>query len=171
MRRVKLSVATSLDSYIARTDGAYDWIRMDQDYGFKEFFETVDTVLIGRKMHDLMVQRGIPSFKGIRNYVFSHTHLPGPDGDFIYVSENKKEFLHKLRSEPGKDIWLAGGGELVGAFLQAGLVDQVALGVQPVLLGEGIPLFPCNFPQTNLRLHEAKAYPSGVVMLTYDVVR
>lgn len=170
MRRVKLSVATSLDSYLARVDGGYDWIRMDQDYGFKEFSESVDTVLMGRKMHDLMRHRGIPAFHGIHNYVFSRTLSGVGPGDVTYVSENKKEFIHKLRHEPGKDLWLAGGGELIGAFLQAGLVDQVLLSVQPVLLGEGIPLFPCNFPQTNLRLVESKAYPTGVVMLAYDVV-
>jgi dihydrofolate reductase len=171
MRKIKLSVANSLDNYIARTDGGYDWIRMDEDYGFEEFFGAVDTVLIGRKMHDLMVNRGIPAYKGMKNYVFSHSHAGESEDGVSFVSENKRDFVHKLRHTPGKDIWLAGGGELIVSFLQAGLVDQVALGVQPVLLGEGIPLFPSNFPQTNLRLIECKSYASGVVMLTYDVVR
>lgn len=64
MRKVKVSVASSLDNYIAGTDGGYDWIRMDQDYGFKEFLATVDTVLMGRKMHDFMLTTGIPSYEG-----------------------------------------------------------------------------------------------------------
>ncbi len=169
MRKVKLSVANSLDNYIARTDGGYDWIRMDQDYGFREFFETVDTVLIGRKMHDFMLRSGIPSYERMHNYVFSRTKSGIGEGAVEFVSEAKQEFVHKLRQLPGKDIWLAGGGELIGSFLQAGLVDHVALALQPVLLGEGIPLFPFNFPQTNLRLTGSKSYSSGVVILSYDV--
>ncbi len=124
-----VSVASSLDNFLARTDGAYDWIRMDQDYGFPEFFQTIDTVLIGRKMHDLMIRTGIQSYKGLHNYVFSRTQLAGAQGDFTYVAENKKEFVERLREEPGKDIWLAGGGELIGSFLQAGLVDRVSLAI------------------------------------------
>ncbi len=69
MRKIKVSVASSLDNYIARPDGGYDWIRMDQDYGFKEFFETVDTVLIGRKMYDFMLRKGIPSYEGMQERV------------------------------------------------------------------------------------------------------
>ena len=170
MRKVKLSVANSLDNYLARVDGGYDWIRMDQDYGFADFFDSVDTVLIGRKMHDFMVAAGIPAYENKINYVFSHTRSGTGEGGVSFVSENKKEFVHRLKQESGQDIWLAGGGELIGAFLQAGLVDQVLLAVQPVLLGGGIPLFPCNFPQVNLRLAHCQPYSSGVVMLHYDVV-
>jgi len=83
----------------------------------------------------------------MHNYVFSRTKWGTGEGDVGFVSETKQEFVYKLRHLPGKDIWLAGGGELIGSFLQAGLIDQIALSVQPVLLGEGIPLFPCNFPR------------------------
>ncbi len=144
---------------------------MDQDYGFKDFFGSIDTVLMGRKMHDLMIRSGIPAYRGLRNFVFSHHHTGTGEDGVEFVSENKSEFVAKLRAEHGKHIWLAGGGELISSFLQAGLVDEVALGVQPVLLGEGISLFPSNFPQTNLRLTSSKSYSSGVVMLNYDVVR
>ena len=169
MRKVKLSVANSLDNYTARVDGGFDWILMDQDYGMKEFFATVDTVLMGRKMYDLIVQMGMHAYEGMENYVFSRSRSGDVEGNAQFVSGNKREFLQQLREKTGKDIWLAGGGELAGSFLQAGLVDQVILAVQPVLLGEGIPLFPVNFPQTNLRLRECKPYSSGVVALTYDV--
>ncbi len=170
MRKVKLSVASSLDSYLARTDGGYDWIHMDQDYGFTEFFASIDTVLMGRKMHDLMVRRHIPSYPGMHNFVFSRTKTGKGEGDVEFVSENKSTFISRLRQQSGKDIWLAGGGELICSFLQADLVNQVSLAIQPVLLGEGIPLFPANFPQTKLKLSDCKSYSSGVLIVTYDVV-
>ena len=169
MRKVKLSVAPSLDNYLATADNGFDWIRMDHDYGLKEFFTTVDAVLMGRKMYELIVRMGMTAYQGMHNYVFSHTKT-GREGNIEFVSGNKKEFVHQLRSQPGKDIWLAGGGELIASFLQAGLVNQIVFAVQPLLLGEGIPLFPHNFPRTNLRLTECKPYESGVVMLSYDVL-
>ncbi len=171
MRKIILSVAASLDGYIARLDGGYDWIVMEQSDQMAQFFASVDTVLMGRKMYDLILQKGMPIFRGMQNFVFSRTRTESGEENVHFVSNNKRTFVDTLRHQPGKNIWLAGGGELIGSFLQAGLVDQVILGLQPVLLGEGVPLFPCNFPQTNLRLVDCKPNPRGVVLLTYDVVK
>ena len=170
MRKIKLSVASSLDNYIARVDGGFDWILMDQDYGLKDFFATVDTVLMGRKMYDQVRAMGVPGYEGMTNYVFSRTRSGSSEDEVQFVSESKQEFIRKLRENPGKDIWLAGGGELISSFLRAELVDEIILGVQPVLLGEGIPLFPRNFPQTNLHLIGSRSYPTGVLVLNYEVL-
>jgi len=171
MRKIKLSVANSLDNYIARPDGGFDWILSDQDYGRASFFKSLDTVLIGRKMHDLMVKMSSPSFPGMKNYVFSRTKSGRGEGGVEFISGELKSFIALLREQPGKDIWLAGGGELVHSFLRERLVDEIRLGVQPVLLGEGIPLFPPAYPQTNLRLLKCEPYPTGLVMLAYEMVR
>src|SRR5207245_3164219 len=77
-------------------------------------------------------------------------------------------FIRKLRRRSGKDIWLMGGGELARAFLKADLVDRLRLGVVPVLLGEGIPLFPNGFPQRDFTLIENKTCSKGLIALTYD---
>ena len=152
MRKIILSLTASLDNYIARSDGGYDWILMDKDSGIGEFFKSVDTVLMGRKMHDLMVQARMPSFGGMKNYVFSHSKTGNGEGGVQFVSGEPRPFVEKLREQKGKAIWLAGGGELVESFLKEGLVDEIRLGIQPILLGEGIPLFPGKFGQTGLRL-------------------
>jgi dihydrofolate reductase len=77
-------------------------------------------------------------------------------------------FIGKLRRRPGKDIWLTGGDELARAFLDSDLVDRPRLGVVPVVLGEGIPLFPSGFPQRDFTLLENKSYSKGLIALTYE---
>ena len=77
----------------------------------------------------------------------------------------------RLREETGKDIWLMGGGVLFQALLQADLVDSVEVGIVPILLGEGLPLLPSGRASAPLRLTHSQIYPSGSVLLTYDVVR
>ncbi len=171
MRKIKLSIANSLDNYIARPDDAFDWILHDQDYGIADFFQSVDVALIGRKTHDLMVKFGSPSFTGMKNYVFSRTKSGKGEGGVEFVSGEVTSFVQSLRAENGKDIWLVGGGELVHSFLQQRLVDEIRLAVQPLLLGEGRPLFYSGFPQTQLRLTACKEFSSGLVLLTYEVVR
>ena len=104
MRKVKLSVATSLDNYIARPDGGFDWIFHDQDYGLGDLFSSVDVALIGRKTHDLMVGMRRPNFPGMKNYVLSRTKAGSGEGGVEFVSAEPKEFVETLRTGPGKDI-------------------------------------------------------------------
>ena len=170
MRKVKLSVATSLDNYIARPDGGYDWILHGQEHGLAEFFSTVDVALIGRKTHDLMVKAGSPCFPGMKNYVFSRTKTGRGEGGVEFVSADPKTFLEALRRKSGKDIWLAGGGELALSFLQQRLVDELILAMQPILLGDGLPLFAGEFPEAKLRLAQCQKYSNGVVHLTYEII-
>jgi dihydrofolate reductase len=101
-------------------------------------------------------------------YVFSKSKPPGERNGVIFVDETPASFIGKLRKRPGKDIWLMGGGELARAFLSADLVDRLYLGVVPVLLGEGIPLFPSGFPQREFTLIENKTYSKGLIALTYE---
>ncbi len=74
-----------------------------------------------------------------------------------------------LRAEPGKDIWLFGGGSLFRSLLDAGLVDTVEVAIMPVLLGGGIPLLPPPAKQTKLKLTGHKVYKTGIVSLEYSV--
>src|SRR5271170_6872906 len=131
------------------------------------FFATVDTAIMGRKTLDVglkMSGGSLPSY-GLAMYVFSHSHPPGAQGSYTFVSEPLDSFVSQLRQRPGKDIWLMGGGELARDFLKADLVDELHLGVVPVLLGEGIPLFPSGFPQRDFSLIENKTYSMGLIAL------
>src|SRR2546425_5779789 len=104
-------------------------------------------------------------------YVFSNSKPPGEHDGLVFVNESPTSFIGRLRKSPGKDIWLMGGGELARTFLNEDLVDRLYLGVVPVLLGEGIPLFPSGFPQRDFTLVENKTYSKGMIALKYQRAR
>ena len=186
MRKVKYFVANSLDGFIARPDGAVDWLIMGgTDYGMADFFKLIDTVLLGRKTYELTTPgqgakrkrkaeskkgKGKASFgRGMRSYVFSRTLDKAAHEGVNIVSENAGGFVRSLKAEAGKDIWLMGGGELARSLLAEGVVDEIGLAVHPVLLGTGIPLFPEIGQQVDLELAGCTAHKNGVVQLTYRV--
>ena len=170
MRRVKLFIATSLDGFIARADGAVDWLYTDGDFGMREFFASVDTALIGRKTHDQMVAWGHPAYAGMENHVFSRTRRADDGVPVRYVSADLEGFVGQLRRKPGKDLWLVGGGDLIAEFRERDLIDDVILSIHPVLLGEGIPLFPGRHEPLNLELTRCVEYERGLVQLWYQRV-
>ena len=142
MRRVRFSVAMSLDGYIAGPKGEIDWIIMDPDIDFEALMGAFDTVLLGRKTYEVTRQQsGGVGMPGMRAYVFSRT-LRQADCPGVTVSDNPAETLAALKATSGKDIWLFGGGSLFSSVLQLGLVDSVELAIIPVLLGGGLPFLP-----------------------------
>jgi dihydrofolate reductase len=173
MRKVILGLGISLDGYIARTNGAVDFLFMPKDYSMAPFFKTIDTAIMGRKTLEvgLKMSGGSLPDMGLATYVFSHSQPPGERKGWTYVNESPAAFVAKLRQRPGRDIWLMGGGELARDFLKADLVDELHIGVIPVLLGEGIPLFPSGFPQRNFSLVENKTYSRGMIALKYERLR
>src|SRR5258706_15462260 len=140
MRRVRYSVAVSLDGYIAGPRGEYDWIVMDRSADFAEFFKDFDTVLMGRKTFETTLSRGAPGgMPGMRNYIFSRT-LRGKDHPkHIVVGDDTFETVAALKEEEGRDIWLMGGGVLFRSLVEQGFVDTVEVAVVRVLLGGGLP--------------------------------
>ena len=173
MRKIVLGLGISLDGYIARPNGAVDFLFMPKDYSMAPFFATVDTAIMGRKSLEAGLKMGGGKFDsgGLAIYVFSHTQPPGERDGFTFVNQSPATFVNKLRKRPGKNIWLMGGGELSREFLKADLVDELYIGMVPVLLGEGIPLFPSPFPQRNFSLIENKTYSKGMIALRYQRIR
>ncbi len=169
MRRVLYSVACSLDGYIARLDHSVDWLPEGGDYGLEASFATIDTALIGRKTHDFMVKHGQFSMPGLENYVFSRNPAPPSYPGVHWVSTDAEALVRKLKEQSGKDIWLIGGSDLAQTLFHARLIDEVSLTIIPVLLGDGIPLFPKIKFDIPLNLIEQKAYPDGVLTLRYSV--
>jgi dihydrofolate reductase len=173
MRRVVLGLGISLDGYIARPDGSLDFLFMPKDYSMGPFFKTVDTAFMGRKTYEvgLRISGGkLPNY-GMAVYVFSGSLPPGERNGVTFVNHSPKSFIASLRKHKGKNIWHMGGGELTRAFLQDDLIDELYLGVVPVLIGEGLPLFPSHFPQRKFRLLENKTYSQGMISLKYERVR
>ena len=171
MKRIRYQVATSLDGYIAGPKGEADWIIMDPEIDFQALFNQFDTVLIGRRTFEGMARgkKKPGAMPGMKTFVFSRTLRQRDYPKVTVVSENAEETVAALRSEPGKDIWLFGGGLLFRSLAEAGLVDTVEVGVIPVLLGGGIPLFPPPANQVKLKLTNHKIYKTGIVGLEYAV--
>jgi len=169
MRKIVLGLGISLDGYIARPNGAVDFLFMPKDYSMAPFFATIDTAIMGRKTLDAALKIGGGSFadSSMATYVFSHTKPPGERDGLTFVNQSPATFVRNLRKRSGKDIWLMGGGELARDFLRADLVDELYIGMVPVLLGEGIPLFPSGFPQRNFSLLENKTFSKGMIALKY----
>jgi dihydrofolate reductase len=170
MRKVVLGVGISLDGYIARPDGSVDFLFMPKDYSMAAFFKRIDTGVMGRKTYDMGLKLGGGSISspGMKCYVFSHMQEAGERDGVTFVNEPLRRFVGGLRKKKGKDIWLMGGGELTKDFLREDLVDELYLGVVPVLIGEGIPAFPNGFPQREFALAENKTYSKGLIALRYE---
>jgi dihydrofolate reductase len=176
-RKIIVYIATSADGYIAWPDGDVEWLnrRPDTiDYGMKDFYPTIDTVLIGRKTYDWAVaysrkmgMTGGIFDKKLANFVFSQNAPSEIIDNVQFVSEDPKVFAQNLRSEPGKHIWMMGGGELIASFLDAGEIDEFDIQIIPTFIGEGIPLIAPRHRDLPLKLLSAKDFPDGVVRLRY----
>jgi dihydrofolate reductase len=175
MRKVILGAGISLDGYVARPDGGIDFLPQPKGYSMAAFFATLDTVVFGRKTFDEAVKRGSGSYKSQGNmptYVFSKSKPSGKREGVIFVNDAPAAFVHTIRQQPGKHIFVMGGGELARYFLQDDVVDELHLGVCPVLLGAGIAFFPSGFPQRDFTLVESKSYgPEGFLELRYSRTR
>ncbi len=170
MRRVCYSVAMSLDGYVAGPEGEIDWIVVDPEIDFAEFFAGYDTVLAGRKSYEAACQIGSGvGLPGMEVHVFSHS-LGQEDCPGVSVSDDPEATVRELKAKPGRDIWLFGGGELFRSLLSRGLVDRVQVAVIPVLLGDGLPLLPRPAQWVDLTLTGHRVYDqTGIVLLEYDV--
>lgn len=165
-RRLKLFIAASLDGYIARKDGSIDWLFTDADYGYKEFYSTIDTVLVGRKTYEQTLTFDEAFFSGKPCFVFTRK-ASGKAGSVTFVSGDIVEFTKALKDGPGSGIWLVGGSETISALRE--IIDEYIISVHPVILGDGISLFQGECPQTDLELLGAASFASGLVQLHYKV--
>ena len=172
MKRLRYSVAMSLDGFIASSDGGYDWILMDPDIDFAAIAAEFDTLIMGRGTYALNADSGGATFgmDDVKVFVVSTTLDPADHPKVTIVSEDVEKTVAALKAEEGRDIWLFGGGVLFRSLLEMKLVDTVEVAVIPVLLGDGIPLLPGVNERAKLELRKVDEYPkSGTVCLAYDV--
>lgn len=143
-RKIILYIGTSIDGYIANEDGTLEWLEsteVEGDNGYSTLLERIDTVVMGKRTYDIV--RGFDidyPYTNLTNYVFS-TSLEGKDEYVEFIKEDVKTFMKNLKKQPGKDIWLIGGGKLAREFFKENLIDEFQLAIAPVILGKGISLY------------------------------
>jgi|SRR6185503_18276493 len=174
-RNVIVHIATSADGYIARPDGDLEWLTSRPApkgfYGMNAFMKSVDTTVLGRKTYEESLRLGatFDSKKG-RNIVFSRQAPPAnaPPG-VEFVNGAIGPFVNRLREQPGKDIWLMGGGEIIASFLDEQAIDVFVVSVAPVFIGDGIPLIARRHRHVPLDLQSVERFEDGLVQLRYHV--
>ncbi|MBD2756663.1 dihydrofolate reductase family protein [Spirosoma validum] len=179
MRKLIYDVAASFDNFIAHSDGSIDGFLTEGEFvaDFLERIQSYGAVLMGRKTYEwgyaFGLQKGQPAYTQVnpdlKNYIFS-TSVTFEPGDLIdVVSDNEIDFVQQLKAEDGKPIWLCGGGELAGKLLDAQLIDELTVKLNPVVLGDGIRLFGSSQTKVNLHLIDSKPYDNGLILVKYQL--
>lgn len=173
-RKVIVRIATSADGYIARPDGDLDWLTSRPApkgfYGFDAFMKSIDTELFGRRTYEESLRLGAKFEGKTRAIVFSRQPRPAdaPAG-VEFTSDDVGQFVARLREQPGKDVWLMGGGELIASFLDAHAIDEFVVSIFPVFIGDGIPLIARRHRHVSLELVAVERFENGVVQVHYRV--
>jgi dihydrofolate reductase len=173
-RRVIVHIATSADGYIARADGDLEWLTSRPApkgfYGMDAFMKSVDTKVLGRKTYEVSLQMGAKFDSKSRHIVFSRRPPPAdvPSG-VEFVNDAIGPFVRRLREQPGKDIWLMGGGGIIASFLDEQAIDEFVISVAPIFIGEGIPLMAPRHRHVPLELRSIERFDDGLVQQHYRV--
>lgn len=176
MRKIKLYIAISLNGKIARQNGSVDWLETipkpeTSDYGYKDFYESVDTTIQGFNTYKQITGWDIPfPYSDKKNYVVTSKKQLSNNDNVDFITENHAGFIKSLKNQPGNDIWLIGGGGTNTYFLNQGLLDEIHLFIMPVIIPDGINLFESIPIETKLELIESKSYSTGATASIYKVL-
>ena len=171
MRKVILYIAMSVDGYIAKPNDDLDFLSIvkseDEDYGYSDFKKKIDTVIMGRRTYDwIMNLTPVFSHVNLKSYIITH-QKKAPIGKTIFYNDDIKELIQTLKKKNGKNIFVDGGAEIVNLLLKDNLIDEYIISIIPVLLGDGIKLFKEGFQEQYLKLISSKQYEKGLVQLHY----
>lgn len=173
MRKIALFIAMSLDGYIAKPNDDLGFLKIvekeGEDYGYAEFTDKIDTIIIGRKTHDYVLKEiGSSHYdNGQRDvYVITRTERPKV-GRTTFYTGNITKLVKRLKAEKGKNIYCDGGAEVVNELLKHDLIDEFVIAVIPILLGNGTRLFKDGRPEQTLEFITAKTFVTGLIQLHY----
>ena len=170
MRKIIAELAMSVDGFIARPNGDVDWLERPSPkgfYGMEEFFKTIDMMVMGRRTYDIGKKLGGPLFMFPTTVILSRSLAPDAVPGAVIEKGTPRKLAERWRKQKGKNIWLMGGAEVFGQFLDAGVLDELSIAVIPVLIGTGIPLLDAKRRTHELKLKSTEKYSDGVVRLRY----
>uniref|UniRef100_A0A832H5I4 Dihydrofolate reductase n=1 Tax=Oscillatoriales cyanobacterium SpSt-402 TaxID=2282168 RepID=A0A832H5I4_9CYAN len=164
-------VATSLDGYIATDDGGVNWLPVPdlegEDYGYTEFYASIDAVLMGRSTYEKSLEFGEWVYPGKPCWVFSRQQIDINQPDVTLTSRHPDEVVAELKARQLKRAWLVGGGRLATSFRAHGLISEYIITIIPTMLGKGIPLFTPSDRLEKLKLVDTQTFEDGVISLRY----
>lgn len=172
-RKLVLYIACSVDGFIAAPGDDLSFLNTvaaeNEDYGYHDFMSKVDTIIMGRKTYDKVVEM-VGSYPNahIESYIITRQQIADNGLTRFYAGDIEK-LVVELKEKSGGVIYCDGGAELVNTLLKLNLIDEIIMSVIPVLLGAGIRLFGEGLSQKNLQLQNSRAYESGLVQLTYTL--
>lgn len=175
-RKVILFIAQTLDGYIAKPDGKIDFLLDERftsgetaDREYQKLTKHVDTVVMGRKTYDQVVNELAPNdypYADFDNYIMT-THPTTSADNIHFVDGDVVQLIRDLRNQSGKDIWIIGGSSVIAPLVNSDLIDTYEIGVIPIVLGKGIPLFTDEVELKELDLKSAKKI-NGIAYLEYS---
>jgi len=171
-------IGTSLDGFIARTDGSIDWLNEassimpnGEDCGYADFMESVDVLVMGRNTFEQVLTFGEWHYGDKKVVVLSRKGVVIPDkikNTVSTSSEHLNILVEKLASEGAKQLYID-GGKTIQSFLVAGLINEITITTIPIILGAGLPLFGPIKKDINLKHLSTIAYPFGFVQSKYCI--
>jgi dihydrofolate reductase len=180
--RVTIHMAASLDGFIARKDGAVDWLETADEFAGGEtmdaafveaFLKTIDCYVMGSRTYETALNfegKGLGWAYGDKPvFVLTHRDLPRTRDSVEFHSGDLTQFVNERLRPRFRSIWFVGGGVVSGECLRLGLADEIRYSILPILIGEGISFFDKLDKDVALHLAEVKAYKSGMVGLCYEV--
>lgn len=176
MRKSVYYLTMSLDGYIADIEGGVGWLSgaPNTDYGYEQFYSEVDTIVLGRATYDQVLGFG-PHFPYPDKTVLVVTTDPDsveiPDSVDVQPVTDIVSTVARLKIAEGSTIWIGGGSTLATSLLESGLIDEIRVFVQPILLGSGVPIVRDLSRKRTLDLQSVEKWPGGVVELRYRTVK
>lgn len=176
MRKIVYYVASSVDGFIAGADGDIGMFLLEGD-GVTKYMEDLqgfDTVIMGRKTYEFGYQFGLKpgqkAYPHMKHYICSSSLKFENSDSEVEVVRPEVPFFQDLKKEEGAPIYLCGGGDFAGWLLEQRLIDEVKIKLNPILLGEGVPLFGSATVQNKLIVKEQECYSDGLQVITYELV-
>lgn len=173
MRKLVLYISMSIDGFLATKDDDLSWLSIvekeGEDYGYQEFYNAVDTYIVGKTTYDTILNLTggtLPQAKNLDCYVITRQNLENKENITFYNGDIEHLIQH-LKSEEGKNIVCDGGGQIVKLLMEKNLIDEYIISVVPIFLGEGKRLFVGGIDTVNLKALPSKYFETGLVQLHY----
>lgn len=175
-RKLVLYISMSLDGYIATKEDDISWLskmeKEGEDYGYAAFTENVDAYILGRKTYEVVLKLtgGIfPQAEKYDCYIITRKEREKENGVTFYNGKIE-DLIRQLKSQPGKNIYCDGGGQIVKLLMKMKLIDEYIISIIPIILGDGKRLFIGETPMHDLELISNKQFETGLVQMHYKKV-